>query len=140
MEIVLNREVIKKLLILYYQKYENIDCNINIRASLEKVGWYEEEQCVVRICQIIENDLFGKVVKAKRELEEKEIKEALRIILLEKGYEMTGLTINNEIREKCSGYGMCEHYYNTPYFGGITIYTKELEKGRQYINQYKGGK
>ena len=136
----LNRETIKKILKFYYKKYDNIDCDIFIKAAIEKVGYYEDEQCVVRITQVRKIKLFDDEIRVKHELDEDEIRTALLTILKDEGIEATGLTINNETREKWEGYGMCEQCYKTPYFGGITIYTKELEKGRQYINQYKGGK
>lgn len=128
MKLKLNEKQIKTLLKYYYKEYENIDCDINIEAKIDYVGIYEERACVVVITQTRKIFVAGEETLLELELTKQDVKDKLQAVLQEQKLEICNLLYESDII-----YGDRQGDIDTPYFNGITLEVKTMEKERQLV-------
>ena len=137
MEMKLNRETIKEMLIQYYREYENIECDILIKTDIECIGYYEQDECVVSFIQIRKLNFMGKELKTKTILTDDEIENIIKILLRDNQLDLADWKYDKKIKTEYRGTNWDEYTVDKPYFGGIIINTKELNNGKQYIKERK---
>ena len=130
MKLKLNEKQIKTLLKYYYKEYENIDCDINIEAKIDYVGIYEERACVVVITQTRKIFVAGEETLLELELTKQDVKDKLQAVLQEQKLEIYRYIYESDII-----YGDRDRQgdIDTPYFNGITLEVKTMEKERQLV-------
>ena len=128
MKLKLNEKQIKTLLKYYYKEYENIDCDINIEAKIDYVGIYEERACVVVITQTRKIFVAGEETLLELELTKQDVKDKLQAVLQEQKLEICNLLYESDII-----YGDRQGDIDTPYFNGIILEVKTMEKERQLV-------
>ncbi len=128
MKLKLNEKQIKTLLKYYYKEYENIDCDINIEAKIDYVGIYEERACVVVITQTRKIFVAGEETLLELELTKQDVKDKLQAVLQEQKLEICNLLYESDII-----HGDRQGDIDTPYFNGITLEVKTMEKERQLV-------
>ena len=119
------KEEIRKKLILYFKKYKNVDCTIDIKTDLERENG--ADACVVKIFQRKMGNMFGRVHQVQIPLTEADVNYIFNIILRDEGYELTNLEYNKEIQTTIINEETHETY-KRPQFNGITVATREKVK------------
>lgn len=129
MEIKFKKETIKKILKLYFKKYEDTDCNIIISTEIGYKGYSKVKNCIVLIKQIIEIDILGERMKTTKVLTEEEIENAIETILKDEGLKLKYLTYDKEVNNVWCGKSGEDNYQ--PVFNGIVVEVEKLEKDKQ---------
>ena len=117
----------KELLGDYFTKKDNIEAIISI-SSMVNMDRYDQEECNVEIKLRKKINLLGKERIVTTSLSKEEIKEVLKAILEDSGYDVVDITFDNGINYITEGYGMGERIVPRAYFNGVTVIIKKHEK------------
>ena len=122
MEIKIDKNQMKDLLEDYYRKYEQTEGTIEIKATKEYEGYYEEEVCAIQVNYIREIEILGKKVSLTTYLTKEEVQEIFNILLRDNGYVIENMRYDKGRRP--NDYGGKEE----PYFDGVSFTVKSLNK------------
>lgn len=126
MELKIKVSDLKKILSLYYKKQDGIDSQIIISKSVENDRFGEE--CNLEIILKRKIRLFGEERTVSERLSEDEVKEAIKDVFKDEGYEVYDVTYDSGVDHVWEGYGMGEHQESRAYFRGVTVKIKEKVK------------
>ncbi len=134
MEIKFDLEKLKKILKIYYKKYEDIDCSININLNID-YDYRGDNSINVFVIQQRNINLVGEKFEVTRIIKIEEIQKILNEILKEQGYEVTHLFYNTEVKQVTTGWGPNEDWNDEAKFNDLTVQIKEIEKAKKYIKE-----
>jgi hypothetical protein len=126
MELKIKVSDLKKILSLYYKKQDGIDSQIIISKSVENDRFGEE--CNLEIILKRKIRLFGEERTVSERLSKDEVKEAIKDVFKDEGYEVYDVTYDSGVDHVWEGYGMAEHQESRAYFRGVTVKIKEKVK------------
>jgi len=126
MELKIKVADLKKILSLYYKKQDGIDSQIFISKNVENDRFGEE--CYLEIILKKKIRILGEERTTSERLSRDQVKEAIKSVLQEEGYDVYDVTYDSGVDHVWEGYGMGEHQVAKAYFRGVTVKIREKVK------------
>lgn len=95
MKLRLKEEHAKKIIEAYYMKYRQLEGSVVFKQSKRFIGPKHEECSYISTKLISHLSMLGEELLVEREITEEEVKEAIRVMLKEEGYEVSSIFHNN---------------------------------------------
>ena len=125
MKLNLSKKDTEDILTNYYCTNDNMNGRVEIKSSVEKVGYYEHDAALVKVQFVGTIDISGKKYSINRTIPAPEYKAIIKDFFKQQGYEVTRVTLDYGLENRCEGYGLSERTVKKAYCRGLTINIKE---------------
>ncbi len=128
MVLTMNRKMMKNMIEQYYQRFYNMEITADIRASKERIGYYEEEGCMVTIVVRGVKKLMGESIPYEERITEEKLEEICKEMFALEEMEVLRISFNSGLSTSVEGYGCCEHTVKSAYFHGIDVTVNPIQQ------------
>lgn len=125
MKLNLSKKDTEDILTNYYCSNDNINGKVEIKTSVEKEGYYENTAALIKIQFVGTIAISGKKYEVSRTIPASEYKAIIKDFFKQQGYEVTMVTLDYGLENRCEGYGLSERTVKKAYCRGLTINIKE---------------
>ena len=117
----ISKQKTKEIIEEYYREQLDFIGKVSFKTDIQYVGYYEEEEVVVKTIIKGTMKFLGEDVKVEREVSLVEIKNAFLYRLAKENYSCESIELDTGVSQKSVGYGMNENVVEKAYFNGILL-------------------
>lgn len=125
MTIKLNKNLVEKMVKIYYHDEYGVDVDVKITPYIRVVGYYEDEICDLKTVLKGKRKLYDEMVDIEIILSDIELKRVIRHCLEKEDYEISNIELDKKIERE-------DYFYETgrkqANFHGVSVEVKEKVK------------
>ena len=125
MTIKLNKNMVEKMVKIYYHDEYDVDVDVKITPYIRVVGYHEDEICDIKTVLKGKRKLYDEMVDVEIILTDLELKQIIRHSLEKEDYEISNIELDKKIERE-------DYFYYTgrkqANFHGVNVVVKEKVK------------